>query len=50
MENPINTKHRHDQYCRETAQDGRVCSLYSPHEGKHKPKHGLEADRWSDGE
>ena len=49
-EQTINTTHRHDVYCRAEAKDGRVCSLYSPHMGGHKPKHGLESDRWNDGE
>jgi len=47
----INTTTRYNHYCRATASDGRVCSLYTPHEGvKHKPRHGIEADRWEDGE
>lgn len=41
---------RWSTYCRAEASDGRVCSLYAPHEGKHKPKHGIEEDRWEDGE
>ena len=47
---PINTTHRYDHYCRAEASDGRVCSLYSPHFGKHKPKLGLESDRFDDGD
>ncbi|QCG77557.1 hypothetical protein SEA_DIZZYRUDY_61 [Microbacterium phage DizzyRudy] len=51
METPtINTTQRHNRYCRAEASDGRVCSLYDPHFGKHKPKHGTEADRFDDGE
>lgn len=50
MEDPVVKKERYNHYCREVAKDGRVCSLYSPHEGGHKPKHGTEADRWADGE
>lgn len=46
----INTTKRYSHYCRAEASDGRVCSLYAPHEGKHKPKHGTESDRWEDGE
>ena len=46
----INTTERYGQYCREVAKDGRTCALYSPHEGKHKARHGLESDRWDDGE
>lgn len=38
------------QYCKEVAKDGRKCSLYLDHYGKHKPKHGTEQDRWEDGE
>ena len=41
---------RHNTYCHETAKDGRKCSLYFPHYGKHKPKHGIEADRFETGE
>lgn len=46
----INTTVRHNTYCHETAKDGRKCSLYFPHYGKHKPKHGIEADRFETGE
>ncbi|AWN03302.1 hypothetical protein PBI_CAMILLE_56 [Microbacterium phage Camille] len=46
----INTTKRWNHYCRAEASDGRVCCLYAPHEGKHKPKHGTESDRWADGE
>lgn len=42
----INTTHRYNRYCRAEHPDGRKCSLYSPHEGKHKPKQGTERDRW----
>lgn len=42
----VNTSRRWSRYCREEHADGRKCSLYFPHEGKHKPKHGTEADRW----
>lgn len=45
-----NTNKRWSVYCRAVAKDGRRCSLYSPHEGKHKPKHGLESDRFDDDE
>lgn len=50
VDEEVNTVHRYNKYCRATAKDGRVCSLYSPHEGKHKPKNGLEKDRFDDGE
>ena len=50
MEPEINTKHRYNHYCREVAQDGRICSLYTPHEGDHLPRHGLEKDRFKTGE
>lgn len=51
MQQPeVNTKTRYNHYCRAVAKDGRICSLYGPHEGKHKPRHGLEQDRWEDGE
>lgn len=46
----VNTTKRHDAYCRKTSKDGRVCSLYEPHEGDCKPKHGTEADRFKPGE
>lgn len=46
----INTTHRYNTYCHAVAKDGRRCSLYSPHEGKHKPKHGVESDRFGDDE
>lgn len=42
----INTTHRYNHYCRAVSSDGRTCSLYAPHEGKHKPKHGTENDRF----
>lgn len=50
IDEDVNTTHRYNRYCRAVAQDGRTCSLYAPHEGKHKPRHGLEKDRFSDGE
>lgn len=46
----INTTRRYNHYCHKVAKDGRKCSLYSPHEGKHKPKHGVEKDRFGDDE
>lgn len=43
----INTTHRYNRYCREVnPANGKHCSLYNPHEDKHKPKHGTESDRW----
>lgn len=43
----INTSHRHNVYCHLVSEDGtQRCSLYSPHEGLCKPKHGLESDRF----
>lgn len=43
----INTTHRHGRYCRLVSENGeKRCSLYSPHEGLCKPKHGLERDRF----
>ena len=41
----VNTTHRYNHYCRAISKDGRKCSLYSPHEGRHKPKYGTEKDR-----
>lgn len=46
MSDSVNTSQRWSQFCRETHEDGRVCSLYSPHEGGHLPKNGTEKDRW----
>ncbi len=46
----VNTTTRHHAYCREKASDGRVCSLYDPHPGTHKPSHGTEKDRFSTGD
>ena len=46
----INTTHRYNHYYRKVAKDGRTCSLYHPHVGKHKPKHGTENDRFGDDE
>lgn len=43
----INTSHRHNVYCHLVSEDGtKKCSLYSPHEGLCKPKHGVEKDRF----
>lgn len=42
----INTTHRWNTFCRKKAGDGRICSLYSPHVGLCKPKHGTENDRF----
>ena len=43
----INTTHRYNVYCHLVSEDGtKKCSLYSPHEGLCKPKHGVEADRF----
>lgn len=43
----INTTHRHNVYCHLVSEDGtKKCSLYSPHEGLCKPKHGVESDRF----
>lgn len=43
----INTSHRHNVYCHKVSHDGtKKCSLYSPHEGLCKPKHGVENDRF----
>lgn len=43
----VNTTHRHSVYCHLISEDGtKKCSLYSPHEGLCKPKHGLESDRF----
>ncbi len=45
----VNTTHRWNSYCRATAKDGRVCSLYSDHESEqHVEKHGKS--RWNDGD
>lgn len=44
----INTTTRWQHNCHAVSKDGRKCSLYSPHEGLHKPAHGTEADRFSD--
>jgi hypothetical protein len=51
MDNPkINTTKRWDKHCKAVSKDGRRCHMYEPHEGKHTPKHGTEADKWEDGE
>lgn len=43
----INTQHRYGHYCRLVSEDGsKKCSLYAPHEGLCKPKHGTETDRF----
>ena len=42
----VNTTQRYHTYCRKVADDGRVCSLYSPHVGLCKPKHGTESDHF----
>lgn len=44
----INTSHRHNTYCHKVKKDDPTvrCSLYSPHIGLCKPKHGIEADRF----
>lgn len=48
----VNTTHRWNVYCHETAKDGRKCSLYSGHlettDNMHVEKHGKS--RWLDGE
>lgn len=45
----VNIKHRWNHYCRAVnPKNQQICSLYNPHEGGHKPKHGTEADRWFD--
>lgn len=49
MEPKINTTQRWNAYCRAKAEDGRVCSLYSDHFGKHK-KLGDDIEGWEDGE
>lgn len=46
----VNTTTRWSHHCREEASDGRVCSLYHPHDGTHKPKHGTEKDRFETGD
>jgi hypothetical protein len=46
----INTTTRWNRYCRASAKDGRVCDMYSEHEGKHRPHGGNEEARWEDGE
>lgn len=48
LENEVNTTTRFHSYCRAKAEDGRICSLYSQHYGKHKEKH-LRSE-WEDGE
>lgn len=45
----VNTTERWSSYCRAESPDGRKCSLYSPHEGLHKPEHGTESDRFESG-
>lgn len=50
IDEDVNTTRRHSKYCREVAKDGRMCSLYYPHDGKHKPRHGIESDRFETGE
>lgn len=50
MSDPVNTTKRWSKYCREVSSDGRVCSLYEPHPGLHKPNHGTEADRFATGD
>lgn len=42
----VNTTHRYNNYCTGVSEDGRRCSLYSPHKGDCQPKHGLEKDRF----
>lgn len=43
----INTTRRHSAYCNKVSEDGsKRCSLYTPHEGLCKPKHGIESDRF----
>lgn len=43
----INTTHRHSVYCHKVSSDGtKKCSLYNPHIGLCKPKHGIESDRF----
>lgn len=43
----INTTQRYNHYCRKKNADGsKTCSLYAPHEGLCKPKHGTENDRF----
>ncbi len=45
----VNTTKRWSSYCRALAKDGRVCSLYAPHESEfHVEKNG--ASKWKDGE
>ena len=47
----INAQHRYNNYCHKTSKDGtKKCSLYAPHEGLCKPKHGIEADRFDPNE
>lgn len=47
IDEQVNTTHRYGHYCRAVSKDGRKCSLYSPHEGDHLPKHGIESDRFT---
>lgn len=43
----VNTTHRHAVYCHKVSKDGtKRCSLYNPHFGLCKPKHGVEKDRF----
>lgn len=43
----VNTTHRHSAYCHKVSEDGtKKCSLYAPHEGLCKPKHGRQEDRF----
>lgn len=44
----VNTTKRWNAHCRAKHPDGRICKLYTPHEGKHMAKNDLEEDRWSD--
>lgn len=47
----VNTTHRWSNYCHAVSKTtGKKCSLYTGHleHGDHKPKHGVEADRFSE--
>ena len=43
----VNTTRRYSHYCTKKSEDGtKKCSLYAPHEGLCKPKHGVDKDRF----
>lgn len=50
MRDEVNTSTRWSHYCRAVSKDGRKCTLYAPHDGKHMPNHGIDKDLFGDDE